>query len=108
MVVCLFAGKNAVVSATPVTVVEGLNTNVNIQCDLDLVVDTNALYWSINGSVYDLYNLPKEFEVTGNKAIILPHPDRNNDHWIFQCFTLASTDRTGLITELIVVYGEYS
>ncbi len=95
-------------ATTQTTAVEGRSRNVVILCDLDR--SFHPLYWDIQGLVYDLYSIPKIFDVFTHEAITLPSVDRRMDGWRFQCFTVDLTNpeglNPGLITTLTIFYGK--
>ena len=91
------------------SVVEGLNTNTDILCNLDR--QFHPLYWDIQGKIFDLGSIPSTFTVRGHEAISIPAVNRSMDGWRFQCFTIDLTSldglNHGLITILNVFFGEF-
>ena len=95
---------------TPITAVEGISTNINIQCDLNR--HNNALYWRINDRDYDLYSVPDIFIIDGYEVLTLKNVNRNMNGWRFFCFTVSIDSnnelrsiRRGQVAELTVVHG---
>ena len=82
-------------------VVEGLNANIDILCDLDRQL--HPVYWKIQEQVYDLYGLPEIFTLRGHEAISLATVDRRMDGWRLQCFSVDNTRPGGLNPGMITI-----
>lgn len=90
-----------------IRVVEGLSSNINIPCDLDR--QFHPVYWKIQGRVYDLYSIPRIFEMISHESITLPTVDRRMNGWTFQCFAIDPANEglnEGTYTTLTVLYGK--
>jgi hypothetical protein len=90
------------------TVVEGLNSNVDIICNLDR--QFHPLYWSIEDRIYELYHVPEIFSSISVEAITLESVSRRMDGWRLQCFAFDPSSENGriagIITTLDVLYGK--
>ena len=76
-------------------VIEGINTNVDILCNLGR--EFYPQYWEIEGRVYDLYRLPEIFSVSANGGIRIKTIDRRMHDWRLKCFSIDPTSETDLI-----------
>ena len=85
-------------------VVEGVDTNVVIPCDLNSQMDA-APFWRINDRVYDFFHVPAYFRV--ESYITIPEVSLSLNNYIFQCVLIDHTtdpirEIHGIQTKLIV------
>ena len=87
------------------TAVEGVSTNIAIQCDL--VQQMAAPFWRINDHVYDIFHVPAYFRVGSYITLTIPEVSRSINNYTFQCILIDHTtdpirEIHGTLTELTV------
>ena len=85
--------------------VEGISTNIAIQCGLDRQMA--APFWRINDHVYDIFHAPAYFRVESYTALTIPEVSQAFDDYTFQCvlidhMTNQIREIQGIKTELTV------
>ena len=63
--------------------VEGVDTNIVIQCGLDRQMA--APFWRINDHVYDIFHIPAYFRVESYTGITIPEVSQAFNDYTFQC-----------------------
>ena len=86
-------------------VVDGVDTNVMILCDLNSQMD--APFWRINDRVYDFFHVPAYFRVERYITLTIPEVNLSLNNYIFQCVLIDHTtdpirEIHGIQTKLIV------
>ena len=87
------------------TAVEGVSTNIAIQCDLDRQMA--APFWRINDHVYDIFHIPPYFRVESYTALTIPEVSHSFNDYTFRCILIDHTtdpisEIHGILTELTV------
>ena len=89
------------------TAVEGISTNINIQCNLGR--QRAAPLWKINGTLYELTSLPSYIIVDSFSLITIPTITIDLNNTTFQCVSYDEDSPNklllGTINRLTVVPG---